>query len=436
MKFTEKLQNGLLSVSNKIERNKYLGSIKDAFTMFVPFIIIGSFGTMLNILVAGSNGLAQWVPWLSNLSPAFNAMNFITISCMSIPIAFLVANKLAEREGLPTLEAGMIGLLAYLAVCPNTISTVVEGLVDPVVVAGLGSGVLGAQGLFVAMIMAILSIQLLKVLSKIDFIQIKMPDSVPTGIARSFNVLIPIFIIATVFTVAGCVFHAMTGNYLNVWLYNIIQIPLQALANTTIGIVVLSLVNQMFWFLGIHGGMVIEGIRGPLSAAGLADNIAAVTAGGVATNVLTRGFWTSFVVVGGGGITLSLLIAIILFSKRDDHKAIAKFSFIPGICGINEPVVFGLPLVLNPIFAIPFICNSAVAALIAIVATNLGFISCGILDCPPGLPVFITGFISFGFNGIIVQAIILVVTFFIWLPFVTLSNKQAEQEKLENIKEV
>lgn len=425
----DKLQNVLLSISSKVETNKYLGSIKEAFTMFVPFIIVGSFGSMLNILVSGANGLAQWVPWLSNLSPAFTAINFVTISCMSLPIAFLIGYKLAEKENLPQLESGLIGLLSYLAVCPNTISTVVEGLKDPVVVNGLGAGVIGAQGLFVSMIMSMVAVKFFGLLTNIDAIKIKMPDSVPTGIARSFNILIPIFIIITAFSVGGCLFNTFTGNYLNVWIYNIIQLPLQALANTTGGILVLALVNQLFWFLGIHGGMVIEGVRGPLSAAGLAENISAVQAGGVATNILTRGFWTSFVVVGGGGITLSLLIAIFIFSKREDHKSIAKFSLIPGICGINEPVVFGLPLVLNPIFAIPFILNSVIAAFIAVVATNIGFLTCGVLDCPPGLPVFVTGFISYGIHGIIVQAIILIVIFIIWVPFVLMSNKQAKLEQ-------
>lgn len=425
----DKLQNVLLSISSKVETNKYLGSIKEAFTMFVPFIIVGSFGSMLNILVSGANGLAQWVPWLSNLSPAFTAINFVTISCMSLPIAFLIGYKLAEKENLPQLESGLIGLLSYLAVCPNTISTVVEGLKDPVVVNGLGAGVIGAQGLFVSMIMSMVAVKFFGLLTNIDAIKIKMPDSVPTGIARSFNILIPIFIIITAFSVGGCLFNTFTGNYLNVWIYNIIQLPLQALANTTGGILVLALANQLFWFLGIHGGMVIEGVRGPLSAAGLAENISAVQAGGVATNILTRGFWTSFVVVGGGGITLSLLIAIFIFSKREDHKSIAKFSLIPGICGINEPVVFGLPLVLNPIFAIPFILNSVIAAFIAVVATNIGFLTCGVLDCPPGLPVFVTGFISYGIHGIIVQAIILIVTFIIWVPFVLMSNKQARLEQ-------
>lgn len=425
----DKLQNVLLSISPKVETNKYLGSIKEAFTMFVPFIIVGSFGSMLNILVSGANGLAQWVPWLSNLSPAFTAINFVTISCMSLPIAFLIGYKLAEKENLPQLESGLIGLLSYLAVCPNTISTVVEGLKDPVVVNGLGAGVIGAQGLFVSMIMSMVAVKFFGLLTNIDAIKIKMPDSVPTGIARSFNILIPIFIIITAFSVGGCLFNTFTGNYLNVWIYNIIQLPLQALANTTGGILVLALANQLFWFLGIHGGMDIEGVRGPLSAAGLAENISAVQAGGVATNILTRGFWTSFVVVGGGGITLSLLIAIFIFSKREDHKSIAKFSLIPGICGINEPVVFGLPLVLNPIFAIPFILNSVIAAFIAVVATNIGFLTCGVLDCPPGLPVFVTGFISYGIHGIIVQAIILIVTFIIWVPFVLMSNKQAKLEQ-------
>lgn len=425
----DKLQNVLLSISSKVEKNKYLGSIKEAFTMFVPFIIVGSFGSMLNILVSGANGLAQWVPWLSNLSPAFTAINFVTISCMSLPIAFLIGYKLAEKENLPQLESGLIGLLSYLAVCPNTISTVVEDLKDPVVVNGLGAGVIGAQGLFVSMIMSMVAVKFFGLLTNIDAIKIKMPDSVPTGIARSFNILIPIFIIITAFSVGGCLFNTFTGNYLNVWIYNIIQLPLQALANTTGGILVLALVNQLFWFLGIYGGMVIEGVRGPLSAAGLAENISAVQAGGVATNILTRGFWTSFVVVGGGGITLSLLIAIFIFSKREDHKSIAKFSLIPGICGINEPVVFGLPLVLNPIFAIPFILNSVIAAFIAVVATNIGFLTCGVLDCPPGLPVFVTGFISYGIHGIIVQAIILIVTFIIWVPFVLMSNKQARLEQ-------
>ena len=128
----DKLQNALLLICSKVESNKYLGSIKEAFTMFVPFIIVGSFGSMLNILVSGANGLAQWFPWLTHLSPAFTTISFVSINCMSLPIAYLIGYKLAAKEKVPQLESGLIGLLAYLAVCPNTISTVVEGIKDPV----------------------------------------------------------------------------------------------------------------------------------------------------------------------------------------------------------------------------------------------------------------------------------------------------------------
>ena len=428
----DKLQNVLLSISSKVETNKYLGSIKEAFTMFVPFIIVGSFGSMLNILVSGANGLAQWVPWLSNLSPAFTAINFVTISCMSLPIAFLIGYKLAEKENLPQLESGLIGLLSYLAVCPNTISTVVEGLKDPVVVNGLGAGVIGAQGLFVSMIMSMVAVKFFGLLTNIDAFKIKMPDSVPTGIARSFNILIPIFIIITAFSVGGCLFNTFTGNYLNVWIYNIIQLPLQALANTTGGILVLALVNQLFWFLGIHGGMVIEGVRGPLSAAGLAENISAVQTGGVATNILTRGFWTSFVVVGGGGITLSLLIAIFIFSKREDHKSIAKFSLIPGICGINEPIIFGTPIVLNPILSIPFLIMPCISSGLGYLVQKMGIVSLGYIVDPSFTPFFAQGFLSaLDIRNVIFMFVLIALSVVVYYPFFKVYEKNTLEHEGE-----
>ena len=421
----EKVQDKLLDLAGVIDENKYLGSIRGAFTDFVPFIIVGSFGILLSILVAGSNGLAKWIPWLSNLGPAFNMINFSTVSCMTIPIVFLIAMNLAKREKLPVFIAGIAALSSYFLVCPNTITAVIEEA--QTTVTGLGSSVLGAQGLFIGMVISILATELLKGLMSIEAIKIKLPNSVPHGIAVSFNTLIPIFILLTGMAVFGNVFYLISGSYLNEWIYAIVQTPLQAAFQSSLGAVLMAIVNQIFWFLGVHGGMVIEPIRGPLSAAAIAENIAAVQAGGVALNPVTRGFWTCFVVCGGGGITLSLILAILKFSKREDHKAISKLAFLPGLCGINEPIVFGLPLVLNPVFAVPFIFNSAIAAAIALFATNIGFISCGIFDVPPGLPVFINAFIGFGWQGIVVQAIILVVTFFIWTPFVLMSNKEKSE---------
>ena len=127
----------------------------------------------------------------------------------------------------------------------------------------------------------------------------------------------------------------VSGAHINEWIYQIVQAPLEAIFQSPAGIIAIVVISQLFWFLGIHGGLVISPIRNPLMAAAIAANVAAVGAGQVATQPVTYGFWLNFVVTGGAGITLSLIFAIFLFSKREDHRMIAKLSFLPGLCGIS-----------------------------------------------------------------------------------------------------
>lgn len=428
MSFMEKIEDGLMNVAEFVDSNIYLGSIKNAFTDYVPFIIVGSFGTLLNSLIASeTTGLAKWIPALSNLAPAFQAMSFAAVSCMTIPIIFLIALHLAKAKKMPPFITGILCVLTYFTMVPNVVSVTIEEATGTA--SGLGGGVLGAQGLFIGMLVAVLITNLFEKLTSIEKIKIKMPPSVPQGIAVSFNILIPVFIIILITSIFGVLFKLGTGSYINEFIYNVVQAPLSAVVQTAPGVIIMAIVSQLFWFLGIHGGLVVEPIRSPLSAAALAANIAAVEAGAAATQPLTRGLWTVFVVVGGAGLTLSLIFAILMFSKREDHRAIAKLSLLPGICGIGEPMVFGLPLVLNPVFAVPFILNSGIAAAIALFAIKIGFISCSTVDAPFGLPLFINATLSYGWKGAIVQLVILVVGTLIWIPFVLMSNRMAEKEK-------
>lgn len=427
MGFSSVMEDRLMDIADFVDNNVYLSSIKGAFTDYVPFIIVGSFGTLLGSLISNQNtGLAKWIPALTNLAPAFSAMSFAAISCMTIPIIFLIGLHLARAKKIPEFLNAILCVIAYFTMVPNVVTVVIEEASGTA--SGLGGGVVGAQGLFVGMLTAVLITNLFQWLTSIEKLKIKMPPSVPHGIAVSFNILIPVFIIIICTSIFGELFHLGTGSYINEFIYNVVQAPLSAVVQTTPGIVIMAVASQLFWFLGIHGGLVVEPIRSPLSAAALAANIAAVEAGGVATQPLTRGLWTVFIVVGGAGLTLSLIAAILLFSKREDHRAIAKLALLPGICGIGEPMVFGLPLVLNPVFAVPFILNSGVAATIALVAIKIGFISCSTVDAPFGLPLFINATLSYGWKGAIVQAIILIVGFLIWIPFVLMSNRMAEKE--------
>lgn len=424
--FGEKFEDVMMRIAEVVGENKYLSAIKDAFTTFMPFVIIGSMGTLLKTLVSStSTGLAIWIPQLASLEPAFTAINFCTMSFMSIPIAFLIAMNLASSKDCKHVyAAGLIAVASFMSLVPETVT--VEGVEDAV--SALDTGIFGAQGLFIAMLSALIFGSFFIWLTTIDKIKIKMPPSVPAGISNSFNVMIPVFITLVVSALVGQAFYLGTGSYLNDFIYEVLQAPLEALFNTPFGVIAMVLVSNLFWLLGIHGGLMITPIRNPMFAAAIAANTAALAAGTTPNQVFTMGFWNAFLTLGGAGGTLCLVFAIFLASKRDDHRAIAKLAIVPGLCGISEPVVFGIPLVLNPTFAIPFLFCTPIQAAIALFATNIGFLPCNTVDVPFGVPILLNGFVGHGWQGVVVQVIILAVGTLIWIPFVLMANRQAQKE--------
>ena len=204
MGFRAKFEDRLMDIADFVDNNVYLSSIKGAFTDYVPFIIVGSFGTLLSSLISSTTtGLAQWIPALANLAPAFSAMSFAAISCMTIPIIFLIALHLAKAKKMQPFITAILCVISYLCMVPNVVTVTIEEATGSA--SGLGSGVLGAQGLFIGMLVAVLITNLFQKLTSIEKIKIKMPDSVPQGIAVSFNILIPVFIIIVISAVFGTV---------------------------------------------------------------------------------------------------------------------------------------------------------------------------------------------------------------------------------------
>ncbi len=427
--FSEKFEDAMMVVAEKVGDNQYLMAIKDAFTAYMPFVIIGSMGTLLKTLISSTTtGLAQWVPALAELAPAFTAINFCTMTFMTIPIIFLIALNLARQKDLGNeYAAAVVSVCAYISMVPETFA--VEGVEGGV--AAMATTTFGAQGLFIGMIVALVVTVFFLKLTTIEQIKIKMPPSVPAGIANSFNIMIPVFIVLVCTSVFGWGFQALTGSYINEWIYTIMQAPLEAVFKSPVGVVGIVVISQLFWLLGIHGGLIVSPVRNPMFMAAIAANTAALEAGTTPDSPFTMGFWNCFVTPGGAGMTFCLIIAVLLFSKRDDEKAIAKLGLVPGICGISEPIVFGMPLVLNPIYAIPFIFNGGIATAIAMFATNIGFLPCNTVDVPFGIPLLLNAFVGHGWQGIVVQVIELVVCTIVWIPFVIASSRQAEKEQAE-----
>ena len=200
-KFSDKFVDGMSLVAEKVDENKFLGAIKDSFTIYMPFVIVGSFMNLFNtILCSTTTGLAKWVPALEALKPIFTAANFATLSCMTLPIVFLIGLKLGKKNNVPEHISAIMALASYLTICPQIVSVVVDDKTGTA--SGLPGAALGSQGLFVGMLIAILASQLFAFLMTFDKLKIKMPASVPTAITTSFNALIPIVLTCWVFPLA------------------------------------------------------------------------------------------------------------------------------------------------------------------------------------------------------------------------------------------
>ena len=204
-KFSDKFIDGMSLVAEKVDENKFLGAIKDSFTIYMPFVIVGSFMSLFNtILCSTTTGLAKWIPALEALKPIFTAANFATLSCMTLPIVFLIGLKLGKKNNVPEHISAIMALASYLTICPQIVSVVVDDKTGTA--SGLPGAALGSQGLFVGMLIAILASQLFAFLMTFDKLKIKMPDSVPAAITTSFNSLIPIVLTLLGVSIGGYAF--------------------------------------------------------------------------------------------------------------------------------------------------------------------------------------------------------------------------------------
>ena len=244
-KFSDKFIDGMSLVAEKVDENRFLGAIKDSFTIYMPFVIVGSFMNLFNtILCSTTTGLAKWIPALEALKPIFTAANFATLSCMTLPIVFLIGLKLGKKNNVPEHISAIMALASYLTICPQIISVVVDDKTGTA--SGLPGAALGSQGLFVGMLVAILASQLFAFLMTFDKLKIKMPASVPTAITTSFNALIPIVLTLLGVSVGGYAFRQISGQYLTDWIYTTIQHPLENAFQSPAGLFIIILVCRAY----------------------------------------------------------------------------------------------------------------------------------------------------------------------------------------------
>ena len=446
-------------------QNKYLNAIKNGFQNFMPATISGAVGVLwTNVLVNETTGLgALWSPImaLKVLNPIFAAMQYATISCITIGVTMLVASEIAEANGETGAYPAVLGFILWMMVTPTSFAAKDLGAsyidakgishgftlgqfinvtgeaakhkitADSFSYSGIMSSYTGATGLFTGLIVAILGMELYNMFRKNDSLKIKMPEQVPPGVARAFEVLIPTCLTAIVVGAVGLVCQLATGAELNALIFNVIQKPLQTLiGDNIVAVCIMYVIIMLFWCVGIHGNNMVAAVKEPIFRPLLYANTAAYTAGNKIPYVMNLTMLQMFAEFGGSGVTIGLVIAILIFSKREDNRTIAGISIVPGLFNINETMTFGIPLVLNPILDIPFILAPVVTMIVGYILVSSGFCPKIVLEVPWTMPPVILGFLATGGSpmGAISQLIVVAISVVVYVPFLIAYEKfQAKQ---------
>lgn len=428
--FMGKLTEVLGNFATKVNSFRYIMVIKNAFASLIPVIITGAFGTLFSAMVFDNeNGLARIkaLSFLAELKPISSAVSYVTLSFLTIYAVFLIGIELARLNNVKGIFPGIVAVMSYLSVNPFVYEYVNADNITVIAENVLAKQYTDTKGLFLGMFVAIASIELYCWLGRQERLKLKMPDTVPTNVSESFSALFPTILTVAIIATAGFVIKAVTGMYAYDIIYNIVQRPLEGIVQGLPGILLLMFIAQVFWVIGIHGNQMVKPVREPLLLAAIAVNTEAFEAGKEIPNIITMPFWDMYMSMGGSGVTIGLLIAILLVSKRDDMREITKLSLAPGIFNINEPVIFGMPIMLNPILAIPFIATPLITGTIGYIATSLGFAAKAVVMVPWPMPPIVNAYLATAgdIGAVVTQIICIIVSILIYLPFVRVSNKAA-----------
>lgn len=417
----------VLEFAAKFQANIYLDSISKGLMGTLPITMIGSIALLLAVLP-----IEAWTNFIGSIgvTPYLLAASTVTTSCLSIYASFLIGYRLAHHLQVDEIPAALISLFAFFITTPLT-----DG--------ALTMSYMGAQGLFTALIASLLATKIYAMLMNCKSLQIKMPPSVPAMIATTFSTLIPAIIVGIIFIAIAVLFSYTPWGSFAEMVYSLVATPLMNVGGSIWSLVIIVLVQMLLWFFGIHGSLVVGTIINAVYMPMALENMELYAAGTPVNelpNILGNTFYGLYAGIGGAGGTLSLLIVMFLFAKAKQNKELAKLAGIPGLFTINEPIIFGYPLILNPIMAIPFICVPIIQILIPYFATIMGLIPplTGV-QVPFGLPVIVNGFMGGGWTAALMQVIDIVVGCLIWLPFFKISDAQMckvdEGESMEEIAE-
>lgn len=434
-KFIATMERGILPFAVKIGKQPHVNAIKNGFIRLMPLTLAGAMFVLINNVFLSFGEGSFFYTMGIRLDPetivTLNGLKTIggnvyngTLGIMSLMTPFFIGMALAEERKVDSLSAGLLAIAAFMTVTPFSVGDAYA----------VGANWLGGANIISGILVGLVVAEVFSFIIKRNWV-IRLPDSVPTSVSRSFSALIPGFIILSIMGTASYLLSLYGTNFHQI-IMDSISTPLASMGGLVGWVYVLF--SSLLWFFGIHGAMALSalenGVMVPFALENMAlykeyGSVAAALEAGKEFHMWTKPLVDSFIYLGGTGATLGLIAAIFIASRRDDYRQVAKLAAPSGLFQINEPILFGLPVIMNPVLFIPFILVQPVLAIITTIAYYTGIIPPTTNIAPWTMPTGLGAF--FNTNGSVAALLLalfnLAIATLIYIPFVVIANKAQTQ---------
>ncbi|MHA4990271.1 PTS sugar transporter subunit IIC [Cetobacterium somerae] len=425
-KFENIIKKILVPIAEKIDKQPHLTAVKKGMVVLTPILLLGSMAYPLKTLknVFANSQMVQ--EWFVNNVYLIDLLIKFSLGFVGVYAVIAISYFLSERYKIYTVGAVSLSLFSFLV----TVSKLNKD-------GSLDIKYFDSKGLFTAIFIALITVEIYKYFTDHKLV-IKMPEGVPDFVSRSFELITPTAFIAIFFLGLRYLVSSLSGGLLLPEIIMKVLAPAIGSMDNLFVVWFVIMLRLMFWFFGIHSA-VLSPVLSPIFVQYLAENIAAKEAGLALPHFVSGGVFSAFVNFTGSGVTMGLILAM-LFGKTKRYKKVAQVSLIPGLFGINEPILFGGPVILNPILFIPFVFGSSLISLMPLALMKYGVLAKPFFD-PPYLPLFFEGFLTgFDWKAPFVQIVQLILSFLVYYPFFKVLEKEelkseaeAEKKKTQEI---
>lgn len=420
-----KLEKWLSPLSTKLGNQRHLQAISNGMMMSLALIVVGSIFLIIanppiNLDLVDMNtsnifmkGLISWKQWAVANYNTITIPYTMTMGLIGLVTAFGVGYYLAESYKMKAAINGIISMCVFLMIAA------------PVNEGQLSMAYLGADGLFVALIVGLLSVEICRVVGQ--RVVFTFPDSVPSAVTNFVNSLLPLAANIIIIYGINLIFISTTGKALPELIMSVLTPAISGVDNVWAYMGIFAFSN-ILWLFGINGSSIIFPIVFTLGITNTGLNAELVNAGQSAEHIMNLQMYR-YAVLGGGGNTLGLVL-LMCFSQVKHLRSIGKLSVVPGICGINEPVIFGGPIVLNPILAIPFVLMPCISIGLGYWVQSIGLVNLGYIVDPSFTPFFAQGFLSaLDMRNVIFMCVLIVISMAVYYPFFKVYEKSLMEKE-------